>query len=100
MIRVDTGEWLDGFSKFLGKSSGYVAKLRGVLESLCLDLRLDFNKVKMHILRMPMPDMSFLIAQKYNYAVCSDLKLFSFYGVNRHLLSDLCVWHMSMTTIS
>jgi ribonuclease HI len=49
LIRGNDGEWLGGFSKFVGSCSACVAELWGVLEGLKYAWNLGFRLVELHI---------------------------------------------------
>ncbi|MCI68031.1 ribonuclease H protein, partial [Trifolium medium] len=49
VIRGSAGEWLGGFSKFIGNGNVYVAELWGVLEGLKIVRRLNFRAVESHV---------------------------------------------------
>ncbi|KAK2419102.1 heat shock 70 kDa protein [Trifolium repens] len=46
VICGNEGEWLHGFSKFIGRGDAYIAELWGVFEGMKLARRLNFNKVE------------------------------------------------------
>jgi hypothetical protein len=46
VIRGNEGEWLHGFSKFIGKGDAYIVESWGVLEGIKLARRLNFTKVE------------------------------------------------------
>jgi ribonuclease HI len=46
VIRGNEGEWLHGFSKFIGRGDAYIAELWGVFEGIKLARRLNFSKVE------------------------------------------------------
>ncbi|MCI11316.1 putative non-LTR retroelement reverse transcriptase, partial [Trifolium medium] len=43
------GEWLGGFSKFIGNGNAYVAELWGLLEGFKIARRLNFRAVELHV---------------------------------------------------
>jgi ribonuclease HI len=49
VIRGNTGEWLHGFSKIIGRGEAYTAELWGVLEGMKLARRMNFNRVEVRI---------------------------------------------------
>ncbi|GAU38380.1 hypothetical protein TSUD_147480 [Trifolium subterraneum] len=49
VLRNNHGEWIRGFSKFLGTCSAYVAELWGVLEGLKYNWSLGFRKVELNV---------------------------------------------------
>jgi ribonuclease HI len=49
VIRGSFGEWIHGFSKFIGRGDAYIAELWGVLEGISLARRMNFSKVEVRI---------------------------------------------------
>ncbi|MCI05125.1 ribonuclease H protein [Trifolium medium] len=49
VIKGSAGEWLGGFSKFIGNINAYVAELWGVLEGLKIARRLNFRALELHV---------------------------------------------------
>lgn len=49
MIRDSSGQWLCGFSKFVGDSSAYIAELWGVYEGLQLAKQKGFSHVELQV---------------------------------------------------
>jgi len=49
LIRGSEGEWLAGFSKFLGKCNAFIAELWGVLEGLRCAKRMGFTAVELNV---------------------------------------------------
>ncbi|MCH81151.1 putative non-LTR retroelement reverse transcriptase, partial [Trifolium medium] len=49
VLRNSQGEWIGGFSKFLGTCSAYVAELWGLLEGLKYTWKLGFRKVELNV---------------------------------------------------
>lgn len=49
LIRGSEGEWLAGFSKFLGKCDAFIAELWGVLEGLRCAKRMGFTAVELNV---------------------------------------------------
>jgi ribonuclease HI len=49
VLRGSDGEWLGGFSKFIGQGKLFVTELWGVFEELELARRFNFSAVELHI---------------------------------------------------
>jgi ribonuclease HI len=48
-IRGSDGEWINGFSKLIGRGDVYVAELWGVLEGIGMARRMNFSRVEVRI---------------------------------------------------
>jgi ribonuclease HI len=49
VIRGSDGEWINGFSKLIGRGDVYIAELWGVLEGTKMAHRMNFTKVEVRI---------------------------------------------------
>jgi ribonuclease HI len=49
VIRGSVGEWISGFSKFIGSGDAYIAELWGVFEGINLARQMNFTKVEVRI---------------------------------------------------
>jgi ribonuclease HI len=49
VIRGNSGEWLHGFSKLIGRGEAYTAELWGVLEGIRLARRLKFTRMEVRV---------------------------------------------------
>jgi ribonuclease HI len=49
VIRGSDGEWINGFSKLIGRGDVYIAELWGVLEGTKMARRMNFSKVEVRI---------------------------------------------------
>jgi ribonuclease HI len=49
VIRGSDGEWIRGFSKFIGRGDAYIAELWGVYEGVSLARQMNFDKMEVRI---------------------------------------------------
>jgi ribonuclease HI len=49
IIRGSDGEWLEGFAKYVGHGTAYLAELWGVYEGLQVARRMNFHRVELHV---------------------------------------------------